>query len=203
LSIRVLFAARCRSGSAVEEVVGDRVMVGVEARRCIVEGHAESNGVLDAVGNVPAAVAARLEPIPVAGRRPRSGLGQVAVAPGPGVLDGHRRKGIDQVEPVIGVPPGAVAPEDVAWVAGRDVGAEAVGVLPGPVRAVRVVVVVGVGVEDKVAAAVLDEQAGPMLLCRLSCSKMLLLPVIQIPQDSWFRLLFCGTPVTSSPLRWI
>lgn len=37
----------------------------------------------------------------------------------------------------------------------------------------------------------------------LICSKVLLLPDTQIPQDSAFRLLFCGTPVTSSPLRWI
>src|SRR4051812_1730385 len=44
---------------------------------------------------------------------------------------------------------------------------------------------------------------GPMLLCRSSCSKTLLLPVIQMPHDSWLRLLFCGTPLTSRPLRWI
>src|SRR5450432_507592 len=43
---------------------------------------------------------------------------------------------------------------------------------------------------------------GPMWWCVLICSKVLLLPLIQMPHDSWFRLLFCGTPVTSRPLKY-
>ena len=143
----------------VEEVVGHRMVVGVETGRLVEERHREADGVLRRVGFVVAAVAARLEAGSVAGGRRRSG--HVTVAPGPRVLDDHGRVGGDEVEPVIGVPPRAAAPEHVRGAAGRRVvRTEPVGVLAGTVVAAQVVVVVRVRVEDEVASPAVDEQAG-------------------------------------------
>src|SRR5450755_197382 len=47
------------------------------------------------------------------------------------------------------------------------------------------------------------KRPGPMLLCVLICSNVLLLPEIQMPLDSWFSMLFWGTPITSRPLKYI
>src|ERR1700733_1675793 len=44
---------------------------------------------------------------------------------------------------------------------------------------------------------------GPMGVGELLCSKVWLLPLIQMPHDSWLNMLFCGTPWTSRPLKYI
>ena len=132
----------------VVPVVAARRMVRVEARRDVLPGQVVAHDVAHA-----GLAAAHLEAVAVARRRPRRPRIDVAVAHRPAVLDDDRHLLADQVEAVVGVPPGAAAAVDRGRPGLLVVVAEAVGVLPVALAAVRIVVVVRVDVEDQVAAA--------------------------------------------------
>ncbi len=107
VEVRIVAVAR-----VVVKERGDRVVVGVEARRAVLEREAKARRVLGRgrrdLRHIRT-VTAGFEAISVAYRGHRAGL--VTVEPRPGVLDGARGVCVDEVVAVVGVPPSAVAGE--------------------------------------------------------------------------------------------
>src|SRR5687767_5917166 len=123
------------------------MMVGVEAGRLVGEGQAEPHHVLGRflrkIGGIRT-VPSGLDAVAVADRF--HGAGLVAVQPSPGVLDGTRRIGVDEVVAVVRVPPRAAAAKYVPGMSRVDVAAKAVGAFTRTIGGVLVQVVVSVAV---------------------------------------------------------
>ena len=88
----------------------------------------------------------------------------MAAAHGPAILDDERHALVDKVVAVVGIPPRTAAPKGRGGAGCLVMVAKAIGILPVPLTAVDVVVVVRIAIEDEVpstALGIVDEQPRP------------------------------------------
>lgn len=141
-----------------------QVMVGVQAVRLVMVGHAMVDVVLrtdcGALRRTRLhAIAAGLETVTVACRQESGGVARVngrtiAVVEGPAMVELHRSEVVDQVETVVAVTPGATITDGVARVGGiLHVDAEAVDIAAISAFAKVVVVVVCIAVQYEIVGA--------------------------------------------------
>jgi hypothetical protein len=130
-------------GRVVEPIVPARRVVGIESLIFVSPCDALSDDVPNA-----GLAAAHLEAGAVSVRRAGRAFIGISIAVGPAILHDDRNLLIDEIPPVVRIPPGATALEYGARSGCLVVNAEAVRILAVALRRVRVVVVVRIAVDD-------------------------------------------------------